>query len=225
MNLSQFVPGSLYGPLRRALTPTVAGRVRHDHIALTFDDGPDPISTPLFLDLLDTYRVRASFFLIGERAEVYPEVVTEIAARGHELAVHGWTHTCVMRVRPEALADQVRRTKALLESLGAPPVRWYRPPYGIATTASNQAARGAELNPLLWTAWGRDWDRRASPASVRRHVRRTLRPGGTVLLHDADAYGTPGSWKTTLAAVDGLLEEWVTAGVPVGTATEHLGPR
>lgn len=221
----RLVPSSLYGPARRLLTPRTAGLSTTNHVALTFDDGPDPRSTPAFIDLLARHGVTATFFLIGERADRHPDVVAALAGAGHELAVHGWTHRCVARLRPAVLRDDLLRTKQQLESLdprsAAGAVGWYRPPFGIATVSSTAAAAKAGLTPLLWSAWGRDWTRSATPTSIERTVQRTLRPGGTVLLHDSDAYSTPGSWRLTLAATDQLLDRWHAAGLEVGPVRDH----
>jgi hypothetical protein len=86
---------------------------------------------------------------------------------------------------------------------------------------SNRVAVASGLRPVLWTAWGRDWSSYARPASIVRTVRRTLRPGGTVLLHDTDAYSAPGSWERTLAATDLLLDDWAARAIPVGPLAEH----
>lgn len=216
-----WTPAALYGPPRRWLTPVMAGRSRRSHIALTFDDGPDPVSTPLFVDLLAQFGIRATFFLIGERARAYPDTVRLLAERGHEIAVHGWTHRCVATLRSGRLTDEICRSGDLVAELSGRAPRWYRPPYGITTVGATRAARAAGLQPLLWTAWGRDWSRRAGTDSVVRTVGRTLTPGGTVLLHDTDAYSAAGSWRTTLAATEALLEGWSAEGLAVGPVSEH----
>lgn len=226
------VPSSLYGPARRRVTPGAAGRSASNHIALTFDDGPDPRSTPSFIDLLAHHRTSATFFLIGERAARHPDVVAALVEAGHEVAVHGWTHRCAALTRPDVLEAEVIRTRELLDSLGGrsqhedgeSTVRWYRPPYGIATLSSSAAAQRAGLTSLLWTAWGRDWTRAATPSTIVRTVQRTLRPGGTVLLHDTDAYSAAGSWRHTLAATDQLLDAWHARDLGVGPAREHRLP-
>ena len=213
-------------PLRRALTPRVlpdalSGIGRRGHIALTFDDGPDPASTPAFLDLLARHDRRATFFLLGEHVAANAGLVEEMAAAGHELAVHGWDHTCTAWKRPGALADEIRRARDLVEAVGDRPVRWYRPPYGVLTTETLVAARAADLDTVLWSAWGRDWEAGATGIRIAHTVRRQLRDGGTVLLHDTDRTSAPGSWWRTLAATEALLDEWSAARFDVGPLSEH----
>ncbi len=209
------------GPARRRLAPRLSGIAAAPHVALTYDDGPDPVSTPLFLDLLDRHRRRATFFLLGEHVARHPGLVGEMAGRGHELAVHGWDHTCVLAVPPARLVAELADTVELLERLGGRRPRWYRPPYGVLSTPALVAARAAGLRPVLWSAWGRDWEARATPPRIVRTVGRTLAPGGTVLLHDTDRTSAPGSWRHTLAASELLLRGWAREGLPVGPLREH----
>jgi peptidoglycan/xylan/chitin deacetylase (PgdA/CDA1 family) len=210
-------------PLRRRLTPrclpaALSGLSDRHHVALTFDDGPDPHSTPHFLDLLARHDVRATFFLLGRYAALEPGLVRRIAAEGHELGVHGWDHRAVARLPRARLRSDLRITRDLLSNLAGEPVRWYRPPYGISTRTALAAATDAHLTPVLWSAWGRDWERGATPDRVRRTLHRTLAPGGTVLLHDTDRTSAPGSWRTTLVATEHLLEE---CEAPLGPLAEH----
>jgi peptidoglycan/xylan/chitin deacetylase (PgdA/CDA1 family) len=208
-------------PLRRALLHDLAGIAAGLHVALTYDDGPDPASTPAFLDLLERHARTATFFVLGAHVEQNRALVQRMSAEGHELAVHGWDHGCVARKRPGVLAGEVRRTAELLEDLTGAPVRWYRPPYGVLTTESAWAARRCGLRTVLWSAWGCDWSRRATPGSIHRMVTRSLRPGGTVLLHDTDRTAAPASWRNTLAASATLLDSWSEAAIPVGPLRDH----
>lgn len=209
------------GPLRRRFRPVLAGISGLAHIALTFDDGPDPRSTPSFLELLDTWDCRATFFLLGEHVGRNADLVRDLADRGHELAVHGWDHRCVLRSSEPALADDLRRTAAMIEDLTARPVTWYRPPYGVLCAPALRAARSAGLRTVLWSAWGRDWERRATPRRIVTTVERTLRPGGTVLLHDTDRTSATDSWRRTLVATELLLSGWQETGTRVGPLGDH----
>jgi peptidoglycan/xylan/chitin deacetylase (PgdA/CDA1 family) len=208
-------------PVRRALTPTVLPASLsgvHDgaHVALTFDDGPDRTSTPAFLDLLARHGVRATFFLLGSHAVDEPDLLRRMAAEGHELAVHGWTHRCVMLLGRRRLTRELCMTREVLERVTGSPVVWYRPPYGVLTGPALVAARAAGLRTVLWSAWGVDWRQGRTPEQVVATVCRDLRPGGTVLLHDSDRTSASGSWRATLPATDLLLRRLSAEGVPVG---------
>src|SRR6266487_4917722 len=97
------------GPVRRRLFRSLAGLGRPDHVALTFDDGPDPASTPEFLDLLAARHTRATFFLLGSMVAEAPQVAAEIAAAGHEIAVHGWDHRYTILRSPWDVRSEERR--------------------------------------------------------------------------------------------------------------------
>lgn len=213
-------------PVRRALTPALlparlSGISPGHHVALTFDDGPDPASTPAFLDLLARRGVRATFFLLGRHAIQQPELVRRMSEAGHEIGVHGWTHRCVAWIGVRRLLGDLRTTRGVLEGTTGHRVRWYRPPYGVLTSSALLAARQAGLSTVLWSDWGVDWRRGRTPDQVLASVTRGLRPGGTVLLHDSDRTSAPGSWRTTLAATEQLLDRLEADGVPVGPLAEH----
>ena len=188
------------------------------HVALTFDDGPDPVSTPSFLRLLDGLDVRATFFVLGRHLGDRG-LLREMADRGHEIGVHGWDHRPVHR--PNSLHDGIARTRDLVADATGAPVARYRPPYGLLTPASWWAANRAGLRTVLWSAWGRDWERRATPASVTGLVQAQLQPGGTVLLHDSDRTSAPGSWRITLVATERLVTLWRSDGLEVGALASH----
>ena len=195
--------------LRRAVLPGLRGLGTRHHIALTYDDGPDPASTPQFLSMLERHGVSATFFVLGEFVARYGSLVTEMSAAGHELAVHGWDHRCLVGKPPGQLSDQLRRTQHTVEDFTGVPVHWFRPPYGVITGRGLLAARQVGLIPVLWSAWGRDWSSRATPESIVTTVCRSIRPGGTVLLHDTDRTAAPGAWRGG------------AVGVPVGPQRVH----
>lgn len=206
----------------RRCWPTLAGIGAADQVALTFDDGPDPVGTPRFLDVLAERRVHATFFVLGRMLTAAPSLASEITAAGHELAVHGWEHRNLLLRGPRATRDDIARTRDLITDLtGRAPV-WWRPPYGVVSGAGLIAARRAGLHPVLWTAWGRDWEARATRNSVVKTARRNLSGGGTVLLHDSDCTSAPGSWRTTLAALPDLIDLCDSHGWRVVPLREHL---
>lgn len=204
------------GPLRRRCTPRLSGVSSRHHIALTFDDGPDPVSTPAFLDLLAERQRKATFFVLGSQAVDHPGIIRRITQEGHELALHGWTHRCTLAVPPTRLTRELRDARNAVEDICGTALTWYRPPYGVLNAEALLACRALDLTPVLWTAWGREWEQAATPVTVAMTIMRTLRPGGTILLHDTDRHAPHGDWRRTLSAATHLL-----AG-PLGTAT--VGP-
>jgi peptidoglycan/xylan/chitin deacetylase (PgdA/CDA1 family) len=191
--------------------------------ALTFDDGPDPDSTPAFLDTLATLRAPATFFVLGSMAADAPDLLRRIRDDGHELAVHGWTHRNHLRLTPARVYAELAQTADLVERVAGARPTWFRPPYGVLSAGSFLAAARLGLRPLLWTAWGRDWEATATPRSVVDQLRRGgLRPGATVLLHDSDCTSAPGAWTSALGALPDVVEECRANGARLVTASGHL---
>ncbi|WP_159324594.1 polysaccharide deacetylase family protein [Streptomyces tendae] len=220
--LAHIGPAATWLPeLRRRRFPALAGLGSPRHVALTFDDGPDPVSTPQFLDVLDRLGVRATFFVLGENAARHPVLARELVRRGHEIAVHGWSHDRPWWPSPVRDARELLRAVRVVGEVTGTVPHWYRPPYGILTSGRWAAARGAGLRPVLWTAWGKDWRHDATPASVRATVAADLRGGGTVLLHDTDHASAPGSWRAALGALPDIVRDCREAGLSVGPLGEH----
>jgi peptidoglycan/xylan/chitin deacetylase (PgdA/CDA1 family) len=188
---------------------------------LTFDDGPHPEATPALLRLLDGAGVRATFFLLGHRTEQHPQIARAIAAAGHEIAVHGYEHRLLLKRRPAATLQDIARATASISVITGRRPRWWRPPYGVASTASIVAARRLGLTPALWTCWGRDWAAAATPDSIFQAVRAGLAGGGTILLHDSDHAAAPRSWEATLEALPAILSACQVRGFDVGPLGEH----
>ncbi|HKN98199.1 MAG TPA: polysaccharide deacetylase family protein [Pseudonocardiaceae bacterium] len=211
-----FLPG-----LRRNLLPALAGHGDFCHVALTFDDGPDAESTPLFLDLLRQRDIRATFFVLGRQVLRAPDVARRIVAEGHEIAVHGWSHRCLLLDGPHRTFTRLRDACEVVEAATGQRPAWFRAPYGVFSGCSLVAARLLGLRPVLWSAWGFDWTRRATGESVHRTVRKDLRGGGTILLHDCDVSSAPGSWKSTLDALPMILDDCARRGLRVGPLREH----
>lgn len=207
--------------LRVRLFPRLAGLGEPDRVALTFDDGPNLVSTPRFVDTLATRGVRATFFLLGSMLARAPGLGRDLAAAGHEVAVHGWVHRNLLLRGPTATYDDLARTRALIADTTGLVPRFFRPPYGVLSTSALLAARRLDLLPVLWTCWGRDWTPSATPQSVLDTVRNGLTGGGTVLLHDSGGAPAPCAWRSTLAALPRLLDDCAERGLRVGPLSEH----
>jgi peptidoglycan/xylan/chitin deacetylase (PgdA/CDA1 family) len=187
--------------------------------ALTFDDGPDPDGTPDVLAALDSAQIRATFFLVGEQVVRYPSIAAEIAAAGHEIAIHGYRHVLLLRRAPAALRrDFVHAQDVISTATGTEPTL-YRPPYGVFSGPALLIARGLGWRTLLWSRWGRDWERRATAEKIAARASRSLTGGDVVLLHDADHYSSVGSWRRTVAALPSILDAVSASGEPLVSAS------
>jgi peptidoglycan/xylan/chitin deacetylase (PgdA/CDA1 family) len=186
-------------------------------VALTFDDGPHPEGTPALLDLLGEANVRATFFLMGEQAERWPELARRTVAEGHEVALHGHRHRNLLRVPPRALAHDLDHGAKVVEETSGRAPALYRPPYGIFSPAGLAIVRKRGWRPLLWSRWGHDWRRFITPERIAGEVTSDLSHGDVLLLHDADHYSASGSWRNTLAAMPRILEELARHELPAVT--------
>ena len=211
------------GPVRR-LRPRLIGRGRPGGVALTFDDGPDEAGTPEVLRVLDHLGWTATFFLLGSQVRRHPEVARAVVAAGHEVGVHGDIHRNHLVRTPGAVREDLERACAQITAVTGTRPRWFRPPYGVLSAGTLWAAASLELEPVLWTAWGCDW-RGGPPERVLAHITRSLRDGGTVLLHDSDCTSRPGSWRSTVAALPMLADELARRGLDVRPLRDHLPAR
>jgi peptidoglycan/xylan/chitin deacetylase (PgdA/CDA1 family) len=209
------------GPVRRSIFPRLAGEGSPGHVALTFDDGPDPGTTPGFARLLADRRVRATFFLLGGMVARTPALAADLAAAGHEIGVHGWEHRYLPPRGPLATFDDIRRATDVIAGATGTRPRLFRPPYGVLSGAALLAARNLGLTPVLWGAWGAEWSPGATPASVYASLTAHLHGGVTVLLHDSDCTSPPGSARAALGALPLLLDECARRGLAIGPVGEH----
>jgi peptidoglycan/xylan/chitin deacetylase (PgdA/CDA1 family) len=175
-------------------------------VALTFDDGPHAFGTPAVLEALAAREASATFFLVGEQVLRNPGLAAEIVAAGHTIGLHCHRHRNLLRLAPwQVREDTARALVAIEDATGLSP-GLYRPPYGILNATALRLARRAGRRTLLWTHWGRDWRARATPQSIAAEVTDGVGEGSVLLLHDADDYGAPGSWRGTASALPRVLD-------------------
>lgn len=178
-------------------------------VALTFDDGPHPVTTRRVLEALAPTRHRATFFVLGEKARRHPDVLREIQAGGHTLGLHGDFHDRLHSFRmPRTVRDHIlRASDAVAAATGSRP-RFFRPPLGHTSVTTVRGVRLAGVTLVGWSSRGLDGLRRRSPESVVERVRRTLVDGAIVLLHDAAEHDDfePASLRA-LPALVALLDE------------------
>jgi len=189
-------------------------------VALTFDDGPHAHGTPAVLEALDRVGATATFFLVGEQVERRPTLAAEIAAAGHEVAAHGYSHRLHLLRTPRALRDDLERALSTIEDAIAEETTFYRPPYGVFSRASLNIVRRSGRQPLLWSRWGRDWRRSATPETIAEQATAGLGPGDVVLLHDADHYSSVGSWRKTVSSLPEILDRVAELGEPFVSVTQ-----
>ncbi len=179
-----FLPRArLYAPVLARL-PDV-GRA----VWLTIDDGPSE-DTPAMLDLLDRHGARATFFLVGERAQARPDLVGEILRRGHGIGNHTQTHPQAKfwRLGPFAMASEIGEAQRALERIAGRAPVWFRSVVGMTNPFVAASLRRHGLTRVAWTARGFDAVD-ADPVRVLQRIQRGLRPGAIVLLHEGAPHG------------------------------------
>lgn len=177
--------------LRMFADAIVHGPSDANGVALTFDDGPDPTHTREVLDTLDTHHAKATFFVIGRKAEAHRDVVAEIVRRGHQVGVHGFVHARLFSVwgRKRVHEDLARAVRVLEEITGERP-QLFRPPIGHTNPTIARVAEQLDLTVVGWSVGARDGLANTTPDDVVTRVTRQLEDGAIVLLHDAAERGT-----------------------------------
>lgn len=202
------------GGIRRG---PIAGR----HIALTFDDGPDTRWTPVILDLLARYHVRASFFLVGERARQAPDVVRAIVDGGHEVGNHSWSHRSLWLCGPHRTRSEISRAHDTLAALTGRPPRFFRPAWGMVNAALPAALRACGERAVFWSLQPEGLGPVRAVVQVARVLGRA-HAGAIVDLHDAE--GTPGAPARLVEALPRMIDGLRVRNYTLTTVGELLAP-
>ena len=219
MALAAPQPGSFYA----------SGSTAEKKVSLTFDDGPGP-NTVQFLDMLDRYNVKATFFVLGDQVKTRPSVAKMIAERGHELASHTMQHTnykarlkkikaenpetAEQKVKAELIKD-MKASREVIEKVTGQKISLLRMPHGIDAPWIHAAAKEAGFVLVNW-AYGTDWNSTTAEAQIPGYIK-ALKPGAVLLLHD----GWPKSAKS-LEITEALLKKAKEAGYECVTLSELL---
>jgi peptidoglycan/xylan/chitin deacetylase (PgdA/CDA1 family) len=183
-------------------------------VALTFDDGPNSLTRD-YLETLERLGARATFFLVGKFCAAHPELVAEIAARGHELASHGYTHRRFTELSHDELSDELERTQALLPppTNGNRPL--VRPPHGAVSLRSMLTCSRQGFTTVLWSFDSQDWCKKEASQVAETFQERDVQVGEIVLLHEGQTWT-----MDALPTIVGALEK---AGHELVTVRELLG--
>ncbi len=197
--------------------PTVRHTLAPQELALTFDDGPNPAITARLLDLLERYSVRATFFLIGRFAEACPDLVREIAARGHVLGNHTHTHANLIFRSPARIREELTRCQnAVVAATHSAPPRWMRPPYGYRSPLLDREVHRAGMRGVvMWSTLCQDWEPQP-PERLIGTLSRAAAPGrprgDIIVLHDGDHRALGGDRRHVAAALEHWLPRWRNSG-------------
>ena len=197
----------IFRRLLNRITGSVISVNTSEHVAsLTFDDGPDPKFTPKLLDVLESHNAKATFFMIGKFASKYPDLVADVAKRGHAIGNHSWDHLSFPLLNRLERIRQIRKCSRTLAPYG---VRLFRPPFGHQNKASCLDAKLLGYRVIAWNIIVEDWlDNKSSLTSKR--LSEQLRPGSIILLHDSLLHASKPEYynrEPTIDAVDHFLKD------------------
>lgn len=188
-------------------------------VALTFDDGPDPQFTPIILDILKNHGAQATFFVIGQKAKTHPQILQRMAAEGHEIGNHSYSHPDFNKLNKDAQLEEIDKTTAIIKRLtGQNPVL-LRPPGGYLSYDLVEMTKKRNLTIAYWTYQqdSKDWRNETKASAIARHIIKNIRPGQIIILHD----GCPNGMATA-QAVDMIITQLKEEGYTFVTVSELI---
>jgi peptidoglycan-N-acetylglucosamine deacetylase len=184
------------------------------YIAMTFDDGPSPATTPRLLDILKQRNIKATFFMIGQNAQANPAIVQRILADGHEIGNHSWTHPQLSKLSDERVTEEITKTQdAIKNACGYTPVL-LRPPYGAITARQKEwIEKQFGLSVIIWSVDPLDW-KRPGASVIEQRILAGARPGAIILSHDIH--------KQTVDAMPATLDALAAKGFKFVTVSQLI---
>ncbi|MGE4371608.1 MAG: polysaccharide deacetylase family protein [Xanthobacter sp.] len=199
------------GPLKRSYSSVSVGE---KVVALTFDDGPNPITTPKLLDILKARGVHATFFVLGTRAAENPALLRRMIAEGHEIGNHSWNHPQLPKIGTTGADKQIADANAAIARATGQKPRYLRPPYGAMTPAlRSHLEQKYGMTFIYWSVDPLDWKNR-NAKTVRERILAKAQPGSIILLHDIH--------PTSVAAMPELLDTMLAKGYRFATVSELI---
>lgn len=186
---------------------------RRERVAyLTFDDGPNPGATEPIVEALAAEGVPAAFFMVGEHVRRFPAIARRVAGAGHEVGNHTLRHTKLHVQGPRRIREELERAHEIITGVTQRAPRCFRAPHGYRNPFVSRATRRLGYTVFGWTFGVWDSDPRVPAEEIRARVRRKLRPGAIILLHDGDGYAPDGDRRRTTAALPGIIADARAAG-------------
>ncbi len=197
--------------------------VKDKAVALTFDDGPSPEWTPRVLDALKRAGVKATFFMIGEYVERYPEVAKRVVREGHEIGNHTYDHHVLIYYTMNELEREILAAEGAIKKVTGRKTVYFRPPKALITAAEKNKIKEMGYKIILWTLNSKDWVT-FDDKYIIRYIMRRVRPGDIILFHDAGGFFSTegGDRSETVNTIPRLVEKLKEKGYKCITITELL---
>lgn len=172
------------------------------YMALTFDDGPHHTLTPEILNILKSEGAKGTFFVVGNRAETYPDLIKRISSEGHDVGNHTWNHISLAKNSTEVDVKSLNRTNDVITGITGKRCNLVRPPYGATSVRVKAMLQDNGWHQVLWDSDSRDWQNK-NPDVILYRVMKSLEPGGIILFHDIH----PGAAKMLPTLIRALKSE------------------
>jgi len=153
-----------------------------DKIAFTFDDGPNPVYTPQLLDLLKKHHIKATFFVVGSKAEKFPELIARMYAEGHLIGIHNYVHKSNWVMAPWTIRRHLNKTASIIKRITGERPIYYRPPWGLLTLFDFLLMKQYKI--IHWSVMAEDWRSKGGSEKVEKRLLQNIKNGDIVLLHD-----------------------------------------
>jgi len=192
-------------------------------VALTFDDGPSPVWTPKILDELKKANVKATFFMLGEHVEKYPEIARLVAKEGHEIGNHTYDHHVLIYYKMDELEKEIREAERAIKTVTGQTTRYFRPPKAWLTSQEKKKIKEMGYEIILWTLNSKDWVT-FDDKYIIKYILRRIKPGDIILFHDSGGVfvAEGGDRKETIKTIPRLIEKLRERGYKFLTLTELL---
>jgi peptidoglycan-N-acetylglucosamine deacetylase len=186
---------------------------RGNLLALTYDDGPNTAWTPALMEVLDRHGVKATFFSIGHYAEEQPALLREVAAAGHAIGNHTYSHVSMPLHRDATIREELRRTTEAIEGTGVEMARvqgrrLMRPPYGRRRPGTLRVLREEDYIPIVWSVTLWDWSKGVTADKIMRKAERQIKGGDVILLHDGCNVAMGYDRGQSVQATERILARW-----------------
>lgn len=184
------------------------GTAHFKYVAITFDDGPDPIYTPEILDILEEKNVKATFFLVGKNVETYPEIARRIAREGHSIGNHTYSHRSLIPLSAKGTVSEIKKAEKVIEDVVGIRPTLFRPPRGVYSSFAREFLKQERYTIVLWGISAVDWAELA-PHKIVANVVKKVSSGSIILLHDSGDLITykGGNRSSTVKALPKIIDE------------------
>ncbi len=200
----------------------VKPKTNQEFVALTFDDGPDPEITPQILKILKAEKIKATFFVLGQKVQTYPQIAKQIVADGHQIANHSFAHQWFAGFKfGKSINEDFIKTQTIIKDLTGQSPKLIRTPHGFASTWFLKSIKQKGLTPVFWNLDSGDWISKATGQKVIDQVIKNVKPGSIILMHDGQDFKI-GHQKQTAEALPQIIDKLKSRGFEFKTVSNLI---